>query len=302
MGICGWILGQPYLRERRLFLFSALALLPIELLFSFAHGRRVILFQALIFVTCFAWSRGRGLRARQLVMMGVGALPVVYLLWVVFLALRIEGYSYTRPGDDTRDILTRLESASELMDSRWGTVAQSQEKEVVDRVFVLGYLVDLMDNARITNQYFGRMLLGEVLTGVPRFLLLDKEKTVASLKASESDIGQRYNIGVADRAMSIVTASYIDFRWLGPPLYAALAFMVGTAMAVLALLIRMNFFAVYVISYVFLAALATETAFFAHKVNMMRLLIVFFIALCLYQFVARLLAGPAMAYRQTRLS
>ena len=302
MGICGWILGQPNLRRRRAFLLSALALLPIEVVFSFAHGRRVILFQALIFVTCFAWSRGRGLRAGQLVAMGIAALPVIYLLWVVFLALRIEGYSYARQGSDNRDILTRLESASELMETRWGTVAQSQEKEVVDRVFVLGYLVDLMDNARVGNQYFGRVALGEMLTGVPRFLLPDKEKIVSSLRASETDIGLRYRIGVADRASSIVTAAYIDFRWLGPPLFAALAFMVGAAMAILALMIRMNFFAVYVISYVFLGALATETAFFAHKLNMLRLVAVVFAALCLFQFLTRLSAGPMMAYRQKRLT
>jgi hypothetical protein len=300
MGICGWILGQPRLRQQRLFFLTALTLLPIQLVFSFAHGRRVILFQALIFVTCFAWSRGRGLKASQLVMMGVAALPVIYLLWVVFLALRIEGYTQVGRGPDTRDILTRLESASELMDSRWGTVAQSQEKEVVDRVFVLGYLVDLMDNARVTNQYFGRVALAELLTGVPRFLLPDKDKILASLKASEIDVGLRYNIGVADRAGSIVTASYVDFRWVGPPLYAAFAFMVGAAMAMLALMLRTNFFTIYVMAYVFLAALATETAFFAHKFNMLRVVTLMFIALCVYKFVTGLAAGPANAYRQKR--
>jgi len=145
--------------------------------------------------------------------MGVAALPVIYFLWVIFLALRIEGYSHTGSGPDTRDILTRLESASELMDSRWGNVAQSQEKEVVDRVFVLGYLADLMDNAKITNQYFGRVALAEFLTRVPRALLPDKDKILASLKASEIDVGLRYKIGVANRAGFVVTASYVDFRW-----------------------------------------------------------------------------------------
>ena len=297
MGICGWILGQPLLRQRRLFFLTALTLLPIELAFRFAHGRRVILFQALIFVTCFAWSRGRGLRVSQLVTMGVAALPVIYLLWVVFLALRIEGYSHVGATSDTRDILTRLESASELMDTRWSSVAQPQKKEVVDRVFVLGYLVDLMDNAKITNQYFGRVAFAELLTGVPRIFLADKDKILASLKASEIDVGLRYKIGVADRAGSIVTASYIDFRWLGPPLYAALAFMVGATMAFLALMIRLNFFSVYVISYVFLGAVATETAFFAHNLNMMRLIFIFFVALCLFKFLARLLAGPILRDR-----
>jgi len=234
--------------------------------------------------------------------MGIAALPVIYLLWVVFLALRIEGYSQVGPGTDTRDILTRLESASELMDTRWDTVSESQETEVVDRVFVLGYLVDLMDNARITNQYYGRVALGELLTGVPRFLLPDKDNIIASLTSSEADVGTRYKIGVADRAGSIVTASYVDFRWFGPPLYAAFAFVVGAGMAALALLARMNWFTVYVVSYVFLGALATETAFFAHKANMLRLVFLFFVGLCLFHFVARLLQGPPTAYRQKKAS
>lgn len=298
VGVCGWILGHAELRRRPLFFASALALLPIELVFNFAHGRRVILFQALIFVTCYAWARGRRLRANQLIMLGLGSLPLIYLLWVVFLALRLEGHSQPVSGPQDRDIFTRLESASELMDKRWDSVAKTQEKEVVDRVFVLGYLVDLMDNAKIINRYYGRVVLSEAVTAVPRFLLPDKERVIASLKADEASVGQRYGIGVRDRAMSIVTAGYVDFRWVAPILYAALAFIVGATLAVMASFISLNFFSVYVMAYVFLAALGTETAFFAHKLNMMRLIAVLFILLVAYRMILRLAAGPSMTERR----
>lgn len=297
-GICGWILGHEQLRRRPFFFLTALALLPVELVFNFAHGRRVILFQALIFVTCFAWARGRGFRANQLIMLGLGSLPVIYLLWVVFLALRIEGYSQPASAQQDRDIFTRLESASELMDSRWDNVAKTQEKEVVDRVFVLGYLVDLMGNAKIVNRYYGRVVLGEIVTAVPRFLMPDKEEVLATLNSDEASVGQRYNIGVQDRAMSIVTAGYIDFRWVGPVLYAALASLVGVCMAIMALTLRLNFFSVYVMAYVFLAALGTETAFFAHKLNMIRLVAVLFVGLFAYRMIMHLIAGSHMAVRR----
>ena len=297
VGICGWILGHSQLRRRPLFFFSALALLPIELVFNLAHGRRVILFQALIFIACFVWARGRGLRANQLIMMGLGALPIVYLLWVVFLALRIEGYTQPHGAQENRDIFTRLESASELMDQRWDNVAKTQEKEVVDRVFVLGYLVDLMDNARVVNQYYGRVFLGEAVTSIPRFLIPDKERILKSLKSDEASVGQRYRIGVRDRAMSIVTAGYIDFRWAGPVFYAALASIIGICLALMALSVRENIFSVYVMAYVFYAALGTEAVFFAHKFNMMRLLLVLFVALIAYRIFVRLISGPRLVER-----
>ena len=266
-------------------------------MFNFAHGRRVILFQALIFVACFVWARGRGLRANQIIMLGLGSLPVVYLLWVVFLALRIEGYSQPAAAQQDRDIFTRLESASELMESRWDNVAKTQEKEIVDRVFVLGYLVDLMVNARIVNQYYGRVLLGEAIISIPRFLMPDKDRVLRSLKSDEASVGQRYSIGARDRATSIVTAAYIDFRWVGPVLYAALAAIIGVCLASMALFIRLNFFSVYVMVYVFLAALGTETAFFAHKLNMMRLIAALFVALIAYRIFLHLVTGPRLVGR-----
>ncbi len=296
-GMCGWILGSAILRRKPLFLASALALLPVALAFNFAHGRRVILFQALIFLTCFIWARGRGFSVRQLVVMGLAAAPVIYFMWVVFLALRLEGFQHSSPLDRNRDIFTRLENAMTLMDKRWDRVAERQEEEVVDRVFVVGYLVDLMENARLTNRLDGQALATQVVTAVPRFLLRDKDRILRSIDADEAAIGQRYNIGTRDRPSSIVTIAYVDFRWLGPPFYSVLVLLVGIAMAMIAGFINMNFFTVYIVCYVFLRALGTEAAFFTDKLEMLRTTAVLFVGLCLYRVVCKVVAEPYMVRR-----
>lgn len=297
-GICGWVLGSSLLRRRPLYLATALALIPVALVLNLAHGRRVILFQALIFLACFAWSRGRGFSGRQLVTMGLVALPVIYALWVVFLALRLEGYQNASPVDRQRDIFARLNGAVELMDKRWDRVAQRQEAEVVDRVFVLGYLVDLMQNARLTNRFDGRVLATEAVTAVPRFILPRKDNILRSLNADEAAIGQRYNIGTTDRPTSIVTVAFVDFRWLGPVLYSVLTLLIGVAAATMAGIVNLNFFSVYAICFVFLRALGTESAFFTDKLEMLRTLAVLFVLLCLYRLCRRVFAEPYMVRRR----
>ena len=91
-GVCGWILGRAHLRRHRPLLFSALALVPLQLLFNLGYGRRVLLFQSMIFVESFLWVRGRGFTLRQMVLLGTAGLPVMYLLWMLFLALRVDSY------------------------------------------------------------------------------------------------------------------------------------------------------------------------------------------------------------------
>jgi hypothetical protein len=80
-------------------------------------------------------------------------------------------------------------------------------------------------------------------------------------------------------------------------LYAALAAIIGVCLASMALFIRLNFFSVYVMVYVFLAALGTETAFFAHKLNMMRLIAALFVALIAYRIFLHLVTGPRLVGR-----
>ena len=66
----------------------------------------------------------------------------------------------------------------------------------------------------------------------------------------------------------------------------------------IALTVRLNFFSVYVMGYVFLAALGTETAFFAHKLNMTRLVAVLFVALVAYRMILRLASNSPLAARR----
>ena len=285
-GMCGWILGKEALRRRPLFFYTAVSLIPIQILFNFAHGRRVILFQIIIFFTCLVWSRRKGFTLNQGLVMGSIAIPLAYFLWLFFIALRMEGYTQGGPpGSDKRNLFTRMDSAVEMMDDRWGTVADSQEKEVIDRVYVIGYMIDLMDRDRVTNRFNGKAMAYMVVNSIPRMILPTKRKVLASLKASEEDISIRFNLGEDDRADSLITAAYIDFRWLGPLVYASFAFLFSCILVGLCLLLRFQFFSLYVLCYVFFFALGTEQSFVTGCLNMLRIIVIVAVLLMAYRFL-----------------
>lgn len=288
-GMCGWILGQETLRRRSLFFYTAISLIPIQILFNFAHGRRVILFQIIIFFTCLVWSRRKGFTLNQGLLMGSIAIPLAYFLWLFFIALRMEGYTQAGPpGSDDRNLFARMDSAVELMDNRWGTVAESQEKEVIDRVYVIGYVIDLMDRDRITNRFNGSVMAFMVVNSIPRVLLPSKKKVLASLEARDSDITERFNLGDNDRADSLVTAAYIDFRWLCPLIYASFAFLFACILIGLCLLLRLPYFSLYVLCYVFFFAFGTEQAFITGSLNMLRIVLVVVVVLVIYRTISLL--------------
>jgi len=292
-GMLGWILGSRAMRSNPLFLFGALGLLPVQVVFSLAHGRRIILFQVLIFLCAFVWSRGRGFRIGQLAAIGIAAVPVIYILWVAFLGLRIEGYLNTAPVQETRSIFTRMESASQLLRSRWDTVVRWQKVEVVDRTYVLGFVIDLMNGAKVHNPYYGRQLVAGVVQSLPYMLFKGKDATLAALGTDQAGIAARYGLLPTDRADSIVTSAYLDFRWLGPPIYAAIAFAFAAVMAFAARLVGRHCFTVYVICYVFFFGLGVEQFFVTNGLNMLRTVAIAVLPLYACRLFARARPLPA---------
>ena len=171
------------------------------------------------------------------------------------------------------------------MDNRWGAVAESQEKEVIDRVYVIGYVIDLMDRDRVTNRLNGTSMAYMIVNSIPRMLLPSKKKILASLNASAEDIMVRFYLGVGDRADSLVTSAYIDFRWLGPLIYTSFAFLFACILVGLCLLLRFQFFSLYVLCYVFFFALGTEQSFVTGCLNMLRIIVVVAALLIAYRFL-----------------
>jgi hypothetical protein len=293
-GMCGWILGREELRRRPLFFYAALSLIPVEILFNFAHGRRVILFQIVIFFTCLVWARGKGFTLKQALSLGAIALPLAYFLWVIFIALRIESYSAEGAGSDNRTLFARMDSAVSMMDNRWGTVVKGQQKEVVDRVYVIGLMTDMMAHDRITNQFYGATAVYNAVNSIPRILLPDKKRILALIKASDSDVTIRFGLGGTDRAESLVTAAYVDFRWLGPLIYSTYAFLFACVLIGLCSLLRYPVLSLYIICYVFYFALGTEQTFITGTLTLLRTVLVVAVMLFLYRFFAEWLrAAPS---------
>jgi hypothetical protein len=272
-GICGWVFGRQELRRRPLLAVTCAALVPVELVFNFTYGRRMVLFQSLIFVLCLVWARRKAPSVGRLAVAGIALLPLVYGLWVMFIGMRLENNLNYLPQAQRRDIFEHIDSTMNLMRSNWSEVMRYQDAEVTNRVFVIGYVTDLIAGARPWNAFAGRMLAWETLNAIPRFLWPAKFSLMRDLHAGQSGIAQAYGLPDEDRADSVLTSAFVDFHWLGI-LYAPIVFAVGVFCVGVIRLCRSRFVAVYVICYALLQAITPEQSFITESLNMIRLLIV----------------------------
>jgi hypothetical protein len=267
-GVCGWILGRPELRANRMLFCVALGSVPVQLLFNLCFGRRVIMFQMLIFLVCFVWARRRGFTVKQTVVMGLIAVPLIFIFWNVFLAMRIDRYSDIK--GERRDIFDRLGTTTELMENNWDALSKNQERNVVTRVFVIGYLSDLMASERRNPFFLGRELAHEVVASVPRIVLPGKQDIIASLRAGEIEINARFGLPNQDRAESAIVAAYVDFSWFGLVLYPIVVAVIGIAFAWLSTVSASQFFRIYTVSYTFYVGVSVEHTYVTFALNSLR--------------------------------
>ncbi|MPY70076.1 MAG: hypothetical protein GEU92_08315 [Alphaproteobacteria bacterium] len=270
-GACGWILGRPELRANRMLLCVTLGAVPVQILFNLCFGRRVILFQMLIFLVCFVWARRRGFTVKQTVAMGLIALPLIFIFWNVFLAMRMDRYSDLR--GERRDIFDRLNTTAELMENNWEVIAKNQEQNVVTRVFVIGYLSDLMASNRPAPFFLGRQLATELVSSIPRVVLPGKVDIIASLKAGEGEINEQFGLPNQDRAESAIIAAYVDFSWFGLVLYPIVIAVLGAAFAYLSNVSASPFFRIYTVSYAFYIGISVEQTYIILVLNSLRTLL-----------------------------
>lgn len=273
-GISGWVLGHEVLRRVQLYFWGALALLPVQFLFIMGYGRRALALQAAAFVIGFIWARGRGFTLRQVAWMSVIGIPVLYVLWMLFLGLRIDAYSDRNANpNETRTLFDRIGSTSEYLDENWDYVQSVQAENLVTRVMVIDYLSDLIEGTRPASATYGEQLVAQAISAIPRVILPSKDELLRDLPLGEDDINPRFGLQVTDRADSIVTSGYIDFLWFGPVLMALVALAVGAMMALLARTGNSPFFAAFVVFYVLVSATSIENFFLTFQLNVIRLLI-----------------------------
>lgn len=279
-GIMGWALGRPELRRVRSLFLTCLALAPLQVLYNINFGRRSVLFGAIVFVVMFLWARGRGFNMRKVAIVAVASLPFLYVIWLFFHALRIDSYTdiqlegeFTR-AYQSRNIFDRISTTSSSLSRYWNEFERDQAEMVVDRVFVIGFLSDLIGGTKVSSPYYGLQFVYSVVLTVPRFVFPEKHLLLAELKGDEENIDLRFGLPPFDRADTIITEAYINFLWLGPFLYAPLLAATGIALAWLARLGDSSFFRTVVVSYAVVTALGAETSFVGSTLNVLRALLV----------------------------
>ena len=295
-GICGWVLGRPALRQSPSLLLTTLAVLVIQIPYAVTFGRRAVLFTLIIFLTMFLWARGRGFRARSVAVVALCALPLVYVLWLFFHTLRIDSaadYRYVgetfRPYE-TRTIFERLGTTGDALRSNWRELEASQVSSVIDRVFVIGFLTDLINGTKVSSPFYGTEALHQTVTAIPRMMLPGKHELLAELKADEEQIDIRFGLPPYDRASTIVTSAYVNALWLGPFFFAPLMLLVGALLARISLIGGSGFYRVLAVSYVLYLGLSIEEAFITGTLNAIRVLLVIAIPFA----AAKLLRAPAL--------
>jgi len=279
-GIIGWAMGRPELRRARFLLFTCLALIPLQVLYSLTFGRRSVLFATITFLVMFLWARGHGFKLRRVAITAVVLFPFLYVTWLFFHALRIDSYADIQiEGEmfkayESRNIFDRIGTTTRALTRHWSELERNQAEMVIDRVFIIGFLVDLIGGTKVSSPYYGTQLFYSVVVAVPRFVLLDKHLLLDNMKADEENIDLRFGLPPLDRADSILTESYINFLWFGPFLYAPLLLLSGIALAGIARIGNSSFFQTTVVSYALITAIGVETSYVSTTLNVLRTLIV----------------------------
>ena len=232
LGVCGYVLGD---RDRRfgMFLFwLCLALVPLEMVWTTAFGRRVIIYSFTAMIGAFFWSRGSlSLNFRALILIG-GGLTAVYMLANLFVTIRLEQNPLTARLSQT--MFDHLGSASEKMQAVESEVLQAHFRNLQTRFYVIGYLSDLIGGTRPGSALLGLGLLSSIVLIIPSFLFPGKVQFLAELGKDEVLVNPRFGLPVGDNAISGLTMAYADFLWLGVILYPLV-------MMVLSIIIAKNY-------------------------------------------------------------
>lgn len=181
--VCGYILGD---RDRRfgMFLFwLCLALVPLEMVWTTAFGRRVIIYSFTAMIGAFFWSRGSlSLNFRAIVLIG-GGLTAVYMLANLFVTIRLEQNPLTAHLSQT--MFDHLGSASDKMQAVQSEVLQAHFRNLQTRFYVIGYLSDLIGGTRAGSALLGLGLLSSIALIIPSFLFPGKVQFLAELGKDE---------------------------------------------------------------------------------------------------------------------
>jgi hypothetical protein len=293
--VCGYILGD---RNRRfgMFLFwLCLVLVPLEMVWTTAFGRRVIIYSFTAMIGAFFWSRGSlSLNFRALVLIG-GGLVAVYMLANLFVTIRLEQNPLT--ARLSQNMFAQLGSASEKLQAVQSEVLQAHFRNLQTRFYVIGYLSDLIGGTRAGSALLGMGLLSSLVLIIPSFLFPGKVQFLAELGKDEVLVNPRFGLPINDNAISGLTMAYADFLWLGVIFYPLIMMIMGIVIAKVTGFVQDQMLRVYFMGFGLILFLTTEETMSFYFVGL-RTLLFLMVAVA----IGRLMLGPrrSVPVQQTR--
>ena len=285
LGVCGYILGDRNRRFGMTLFWLCLALVPLEMVWTTAFGRRVIIYSFTAMIGAFFWSRGSlSLNFRALILIG-GGLTAVYMLANLFVTIRLEQNPLTARLSQT--MFDHLGSASEKLQSVQSEVLQAHFRNLQTRFYVIGYLSDLIGGTRPGSALLGIGLLSSIVLVIPSALFPGKAQFLAELGKDEVLVNPRFGLPIGDDAISGLTMAYADFLWLGVILYPLVLMMLGIVISKVTAFVKDQVLRVYLMGFGLILFLTTEETMSFYLVGV-RTLIIILIAVAGW----RLMLGP----------
>ena len=271
-GYFGWLLGKRREGSKQPLVVLALLYLPLLFTILMGQGRREIAVHIIAFFLIFAWSRNMRLDWKPLTLFFAVAIPLMFGGSMLFQAQRLESQSMEMSWSGESNLIDRMGAAAERFEDSWDEVLDSQITSFPTRMFIIGYIKELMGTTPDPRFGHGAASAAELVMGIPAFLYPGKGEMVVQL----GGIGEMRNPDFdladhSDYADSLLTVAYMDFGWFGIPCAALLTLAFGWIMAQLARLGRNELFQVVLISLILTHYLTVEQSFVATTVNVLRL-------------------------------
>lgn len=221
--LCGWRLGQRHRRSRRIVLISLV--LACQVVWMGAEGRRIFAIGLVTFVLGYLWAGGH-INWRRLGRAALPALPLLYFVAKMFLAMRLASYELAHRAD----LETMLRDAWDITTHRSAELTDLMAENYSNRLFIIQYLVTVVSELTAQNAQHGLFLFIALLTNVPRVLFPAK-----SVLLFQNDWGadgkgimnQVLGLPPLDANWSPFVEAFGDFMWFGVILYPLIFLVLG---------------------------------------------------------------------------
>lgn len=258
--VCAFVLGKGKARSSQLLYMTSMSLLPLELVWALAAGRRILVFHVLTMVASYLWASRSKAAVRMVIILGLFGGPIIHYGTQLFLAIRV---AQAMGGVSTAQVnmLEHISRGNALMSERAATLKRVQQENLSTRTFVIGYLASLIGSTKPSSPLVGLEIAINSLDAVPRFLFPPKGDIIARVGKHEELYHPLYNFPVRDEANTFASSSWVDFWIFGPLIYPPILALVGFVLARLTATVVEPWMVLYYSAYVLFTFLFVEETF-----------------------------------------